>query len=136
MALSLLALYKEKQFGWVKVEDFLLKHGYQRCGDFTYLVHFGLLEKMQGEREDGSNRNGFYKITGRGIMFCEQKLTVNSKFYMFNGKLDGFDGEQIGIQRALGKKFSYTELMQEHLLNSIIPSGEKTSTTERFEPNY
>ena len=96
------------------MEKFLQQQGYDRCGDFSYLVHYGFLEKLIGNREDGSKKNGYYKITGRGIMFCEGKTTAKSKFLMFNGKLNGFEGEDITIEKALGKKFNYNELMGKH----------------------
>lgn len=111
MAILLVRLYKHNEMGFTHIEKFLSKHGYPRCGDFSYLTHYGLLEKKIGDREDGSNRNGFYKITGRGLAFVSGALTVHSKFKMFNGKFMGFEGEQIDIKTALGRKFDYAQLM-------------------------
>jgi hypothetical protein len=84
---------------------------------------------MVAKREDGSNRNGYYKITGRGIMFAEKKLLVNQHFYMFNNKFDGFGGEEINIQQALGKRFDY------NLLMGIIPPGAKTDKEAKKQNN-
>jgi len=111
MSLLLIRLYKHGKTDFTHIEKFLSENGYSRCGDFSYLVLYGLLEKKIADREDGSSRNGFYKITGRGIMFVEGKLTVAAKFKMLNGKFMGFEGEQIDIKTALGRKFDYSELM-------------------------
>lgn len=111
MAIALLLLYKFNMRGFVKVEDFLIKNGQKRCGDFSYLVHYGFLEKQIGKRDDGSKRNGYYKITGRGIMFCEQKIMAHEKFMILNNRFEGFKGKEIDIRQALGKKFNYDEMM-------------------------
>lgn len=111
MAVALLLLYKFNMRGFVKVEDFLLKNGQKRCGDFSYLTHFGLLEKKVADRKDGSPRNGYYRITPAGIDFAANRTTVAAKFIMAQGKCTGFEGEQINIIQALGKKFDYNQLM-------------------------
>lgn len=111
MALVLIALLKHEVFEFVHIEKWLQSKGYQRCGDFSYLIHYGFLERAIGEREDGSKRNGYYKITGRGIAFADGKITASEKFKMFNGKFMGFEGKQINVQEALGRKFNYNTLM-------------------------
>lgn len=111
MAVCLILLYRFNMNGFVKVEDFLIKNGQKRYGDFSYLVHYGFLEKQKGKREDGSNRNGYYKLTGRAIMFVEGKIKAREKFMILNNKFEGFAGEEIDIRKALGKKFNFDELM-------------------------
>lgn len=111
MALLLIRLYKHQKTGWVHIEKFLAENGYSRCGDFSYMTHYKLLQKLNEDRPDGSSRNGYYKLTGTAIMFIEGKLTVAAKFKMFNSKFMGFEGEQIDIKTALGKRFDYQELM-------------------------
>ena len=66
MAMTMVALVRKKKFGFVPVEEFLRVNGYPRSGDFPYLVHYGMLEKMEGKRADGSKKNGFYKLTDKG----------------------------------------------------------------------
>ena len=111
MALALLLLCKFNIRKFVKVEDFLIKNGQKRCGDFSYLTHYGFLEKQIGNREDGSGRNGYYRITDAGIDFAMGRSTAAAKFIMLHGKCQGFEGDQINIRQALGKKFDYDELM-------------------------
>lgn len=109
MGLALTFLYKSN--GFVHLEDEMAKNGYKRCGDASYLVWYGFVEKLPLKREDNSKRNGYYKITGRGIMFMEGKITAKEKFLMYNNKCEGFDGKDITIQEALGTKFSFQKLM-------------------------
>ncbi len=111
MAICLILLYRFNINGFIKVEDFLIKNGMKRCGDFSYLVHYRLLEKQQGKRTDGSSRNGYYRITSLGLMFVEGKVKVPAKFFILHNTLQGFDGGDIDIRQALGKKFSFDELM-------------------------
>lgn len=111
MALSLIFLYKFRKHGFIKIEELMRINGYKRCGDASYLRHYKLIEAAEGKREDGSTRVGMYKITGMGIMFVEKNLTVKSKFVMYKGKCEGYEGREINIEDALGKKFNYSELM-------------------------
>lgn len=111
MAMTLVALYRKKKFGFVRVEEFLRVNGYPRSGDFPYLVHYGMLEKMTGERADGSKKNGFYKLTDKGRQFVLEQIKVPQTFIIYNGKCEGFEGKEIGIVDALGKYFDYRELM-------------------------
>ena len=69
------------------------------------------LEKKKEDREDGSNRNGYYKITSFGLMFCENKMKARQSVLIFNNKFEGYSGNEISIQDALTQRFSYNELM-------------------------
>lgn len=112
MALAAIHLYHNREKGFIHLEKSLQKAGLQRCGDASYLRHYRLIEASPEQRRDGSNRNGFYKITGAGILFVEMKFKVPKHFLTFNNKCENFEGESIGILEALGEKFNYSELMQ------------------------
>ena len=114
MALCMVLLWKHKINGFVKVEDFLLEHGQKRCGDFSYLVHYGFLEKQKVKREDGSKKNGYYRLTGRGILFLEGKITAAEKFKVFQNKFQGFAGKDITLKDALGTKFNFDEMISDN----------------------
>lgn len=118
MGLALLILYRNKEKGFVHLENLMSEQGYKRCGDASYLRHYQLIEALNEERKDGSKRNGMYKITGRGIMFCEKKLKVQKKFLIYNNQLEGFEGEEVGIEEVLGEKFNYSKLMEDSTLIS------------------
>lgn len=79
--------------------------------DYHKLRFWGLIEAKKEQRNDSSNRNGYYKLTGLGIMFCELKLKVKEVCVIFDNECQGFEGEEIDIVEALGNKFSYAELM-------------------------
>lgn len=111
MCIVMIALFRKKKFGFIKIEEFMRVNGYSRSGDFPYLVHWKLLEKMEGERTDGSKNHGFYKLTDKGRQFVLEQITVPKKIIYYNGKCEGFEGNEVGIKEALGKKFDYRELM-------------------------
>lgn len=111
MALALIILYRNKEKGFIHLEKTMKDAGYNRCGDASYLRHYRLIERLEKDREDGSPRNGMYKITGTGIMFAEGKSKVKAKFIIYNNKHEGFEGDEITIQDALGSKFDYRQLM-------------------------
>lgn len=111
MALALIVLYRNMDKGFIHLENLLADKGFKRCGDASYLRHYKLIEAMDKPREDGSKRNGHYKITGLGIMFVEGKSTVQNTYIIYNNKHEGFEGPEISIVDALGKKFDYRELM-------------------------
>jgi hypothetical protein len=121
MAVALIALYKHGAKGFVKVEDLLLRNGYSRCGDFSYLRFYKFIEPQGGKREDGCKRTGYYRLTSQGILFVEGKMTAKSKFMILHNEFQGFAGEDITIKDALGSKFSYSELM----------AGSETKPVER-----
>lgn len=122
MAVVMIALYRKKKFGFIKVEEFMRLQGYQRSGDFPYLVHWGMLEKMQGKREDGSSKNGFYKLTDKGREFVMHRITVPQILVILNGKIEGLEGKLVSIEDALGKKFNYREIMGEDYRVSSVQS--------------
>lgn len=113
MGVSLICLYKNRDKGFVHLEELMRTQGYKRCGDASYLRHYGLIEALQEDRADGSSRNGKYRITGRGIMFVEMKLTVQEKFLMKQNKCLGFEGKEVNIKDVLGEKFDYSKLMNQ-----------------------
>lgn len=112
MALCLLAMYKHSKGEYVHVEKLLNDNGYQRCGDFSYMRFYGLIQPLKEKREDGSPRNGYYRITAMGTMFVEGKHKVQKHFLIKNNKFEGFEGEEINIRQALTEKFDYEKLMK------------------------
>lgn len=113
MALALILLLKQNTSEFVHMENLILSKGHKRCGDFSYLTWYNHIEKMNGDRPDGSAKNGHYRIKPAGIAFAEGRATVSKKFIMVGGDFKGFEGKQIDIYEALGTKFSYNELMGE-----------------------
>jgi len=77
----------------------------------TIAHHWGLIEQMPGEREDGSKRVGWWRLTDRGRAFVRGEITVPKKALIYNNKLFGFEGRQITISDALREPFDYRRLM-------------------------
>ena len=100
---------------WIQVEN-LLKAAPDipstARGDFPKAVHWGLLEKQKGERDDGSNRMGWYQITRKGIDFVDGRITIPKWVQIYNNEVVGFAEEHITIQEALGTKFNYNEMIK------------------------
>lgn len=102
---------------WIHVEDHFKAgphHGNPapRGGDYAKLRYWGLLQKKAVRRDDGSSRGGLWKVTEKGRDFIQGLLlTVPSYAIVYNGICEGLGGREIRIDRALGRKFDYTELM-------------------------
>ena len=112
MAQVLILMRRHSKQAFFHVEDWLKKIGKPELrADYHKLRMWNLIEAKKEEREDGSKRNGYYRITGRGIMFAEGKLNVPEAAVIFNNKLQRLEGNDISIQQALGNKFNYNELM-------------------------
>lgn len=111
MGLALVLLMKTNTLTFVHLENFMQQHGYKRCGDASYLVHYGFFEKLNEKRKDNSPRNGYYRITGRGLAFASNKITAQGRFIIFNNECNGFEGKDVNIKDVLGKKFNYEQLM-------------------------
>lgn len=111
MALTLIHLYKAGVRDYVHVERWLSENGHPRSGDFHKLTLWGLLDKLVEDRADGSQRNGFYKLNGRSILFIEGKLKVQKYAVILNGNFQGFEGEEVSINQCLSVKFDFNKLM-------------------------
>lgn len=118
MAFVLLLLTRRRGDEWIHVPSFINAQVSDPAvaaairGDWAKLTHWGLIVALEGERPDGSKRNGYYKITRKGHRFAHNKIKVPKHIWFYNGApTDHEDDEQVSIVEALGDKFSYSELM-------------------------
>lgn len=81
--------------------------------DFVKLVHWGMIEAQPGERDDGSNRTGWWRITAEGERFVLGLEQAPSHVKLYDGRKLGMAGKWVYIQDALGRRFRYDELMGE-----------------------
>lgn len=79
-------------------------------GDFAKLRYWQLVEESDEERPDGG-RAGWWRVTQLGDQFVQNKLAVHRYAYVFDGKLRRLEGPLYSIERCLGKRFNYNELM-------------------------
>lgn len=81
-------------------------------GDSHKANYFDLLEQMPKPEEITHKRtSGFWRITHKGKLFVERKIKIPRYALVYNAEILGFEGEEIGIEEALGKQFNYEELM-------------------------
>lgn len=100
--------------GWLHVPTFLSRKTRAvtvRGGDFAKLRYWDLLEEQVGVREDGSSRVGFWRVTEKGLLFVLSRIKLPKYALVYNNKLLGFDGPDVGIRACLGRKFDYDEIL-------------------------
>jgi len=117
MARALMLLYKhaQKSDSFVRVDAYLMKEGVHSGAAMPALLrHWALVEKKAGKRKDTSSATGEYRITERGKLFVENKITVEKFVRLYDDQSLFVEGtEKISIRDALKKKFNYDELMKE-----------------------
>jgi len=72
-------------------------------GDVAKLVHWGMLAHASTE--------GYYRLTETGRAFVNGTARVQKYVWIYNKDPQGFEGDMIGIEEALGEPFSYRKLM-------------------------
>jgi hypothetical protein len=119
MTRGLIVLYHhQRQIGWEKwIHIPSLFAARMVCKDNmgSLLRLWELIEQQPGERDDGSWRVGWYKITRQGVDFVRGELRVRKYVYLYNQTLisrKNADPTMINVVEALGEKFDYTELMR------------------------
>jgi hypothetical protein len=80
-------------------------------GHWPKLMHWGLIEPKIADREDGSWRNGYWRILPSGINYIHRRISVPRYVHIYNSIPLGLFGEPWPIDRALGTHFNYAELM-------------------------
>lgn len=81
-------------------------------GDWAKLKRWGLIEARGDVRDDGGKHSGWWRITEDGIAFVRGILSVPSHFTEYNGRVLRLVEDKVTtIQKSLGSKFSYDELM-------------------------
>tara|TARA_R110000772_G_scaffold74129_2_gene161590 strand:+ start:549 stop:1004 length:456 start_codon:yes stop_codon:yes gene_type:complete len=110
MARSLISLY-QLGGGFHHVKEIIKGISDTGTNDFSKLKYYGFIaEEINVETQKRTSGN--WKITQTGIDFVLRNITVHSYVLLYNGKMQGFSGEQINIETALGNRFNYAELME------------------------
>lgn len=79
---------------------------------YTKMKYYGFIISDRDNPDPTKKSSGLWCITKKGIDFVEKKIKVPSRFYVYDGKCLGFDGEDIDITQALAEKFDYRELLE------------------------
>jgi hypothetical protein len=117
MTIALIEIFKaHKQIGfdYFHVEDYfksLPNLPSSIRGDFPKLKHWNLIYGKEENREDSSPRNGYYMISGRGIRFLRNQLSVPSHIFLYNNEVKDVSETLVSVTDCLGAKFNYHEMM-------------------------
>jgi len=76
----------------------------------TLLPHWDLIEAKPND-DSKKRTSGFWRPTDKGVDFVHGRITVQKTVIRYNNVREGFEGDEITIQDALGDKFNYGELM-------------------------
>lgn len=109
MAYALIRLYRLGGLEWVHKPTVLRGVG-SAARDESLLRFWGLLEEAGDERPDGG-RSGWWRVTPLGAAFVRREHTVREYAIVYDNRLLRLEGKAIDIERALGARFSYRELM-------------------------
>lgn len=110
MAYALCVLYRSNRgVGWVHKPTVLRGVG-AAARDESLLRHWGLLEESVEQRPDGG-RAGWWRVTELGAAFVRGETRVREYVVMFGNRPLRLEGGYIDIERALGSRFNYRELI-------------------------
>jgi len=105
--IRLVRKFKETQ-DWVKYTD-IRTDGEGR--DYSYITKWGLAITAPAVRSADTKDSGLWKPTEKGIQFAQNLVKVPSHVYLYDNKVIGWEQSPCDIQSALGRKWSWKELM-------------------------
>lgn len=108
-------MYKKHEFGgqaWVHSSDL-----HPISGNYTKPKYWDLIEEMPRDMdprvvEGVTKTSGNWRLTLRGKLFVEGKITIQEKAILFNKKCYGYTGKMATISDCLKKPFNYQELWE------------------------
>lgn len=103
--------------GYIHVEQYLKKIDCPASvrGDLSKLRFWNFIAPKPGAREDGSNKNGYYRVLQGGINFIRGHSMVNSHVKIYNNRYFGDDGKMVNVDQVVKKRFDYNKLMRGEL---------------------
>ena len=127
MARSLMWLVFQAQDrgdGWVHVPS-EAPAALLRNSQLSSLKMWGLVECMPGA-DNGTKlaSSGLWKATRDGVLFAQNKMTVQKYVYVYNDTVVDRDGEDVAITECLGDKYNYEDITANF------------DGTEKFEGDY
>ena len=82
-----------------------------RSKSMATLHHWDLLEAKPKGKDEDKRASGLWRLTSHGHDFIRRRITMPKYAFVFDNKLIKHSKEQVDAVQALGKKFSYEELM-------------------------
>jgi len=98
---------------YVHVEDYIKRKGVYAAihRNYEQVKYWALIEKLEGEKEDGNPNMGYWRITPEGISFVLNVITKPKYVFTYNDEIIRFSEEQINIKKALRNKFVYEDVL-------------------------
>jgi hypothetical protein len=115
MAVMLIVLSRiNNGSSWTYIKEWREKTGIQLNGggDYGKLAYWGLVESMPVAPEIDKGSSGQWKITKKGVDFSAGNIKVPSHALIYNNTVMGFSTGLVDINKCLGKRFSYSEIME------------------------
>ena len=109
-ARDLIRLYR-KSGGNTEVFVHVSQFSMDRGGDFAKLAYWGLTTDAPND-DKNKRTSGMWRITEAGIDFVNGKSTVPKYTFTYNSKSVSQSQARIDIYKAIGTRFSYSELMR------------------------
>lgn len=109
MARSLIAMYLHGPQGqWVHLPTQVGA----RSREEGKLRYWGLVEEQVSVQRDDGGRAGYWRITDAGRAWVTGQSTLPKFASVYNNTVLKLYGDEVTISDALGKRFSYDELMR------------------------
>lgn len=83
-------------------------------GDYAKLRWWNLIEQMDMKRDDGSPRNGRWKVTAEGLRFARGEIRVPRYIWEYNNKPieEQPDSKLVFIHEIKGVEFDFQSILQ------------------------
>lgn len=116
MARSLIWMvrYFEQTNDWIDMSKKAPRHVI-KSREFDKLSLWWMAEELVNSDTE-KRTSGIWRPLEAGIRFVHKELRVRSHAVVYNSKAEKFQGAKIDIEEALGKHFSYRELMSESII--------------------
>lgn len=85
------------------------KIGKLRGGEMGKLAYFDLVEEERARRPDGG-RTGYWRVTDRGEAWLLGRTTIYKTAWVYDGRVQYFDGPQVSVADTLKHVFDLREL--------------------------
>lgn len=107
--------HNEDDSGWVNIQEgprWLL-----RSKSLSTAKHWGLIEHMPKDPDIDLRASGFWRLTSKGIAFIHGRIQVEDTVFVFDDQVLKYSKIFKNIKEALGKDFSYEELMRTRMID-------------------
>jgi hypothetical protein len=111
MARGLIWLVLLDEPEWTDVPKLAPKWLIKIAGEFAKSAHWGLSEQKPTD-DPNQKCSGLWRPTEKGANFVSDSLTIPTHVYLYDNAVIKFTQEETTIREALGKRFSYEELME------------------------